>query len=122
MRYNFSSFEKKYPAGKQGYRGASIGKSGIYITKSLCEELDLYDNLECADIQIDKKRNALLIVPVDYSKDAWSVSGEEDVSGLNIGGGISSEAFFKEINMPRGRYEYEGQHDGGYLFVYNQDL
>lgn len=111
MSYNFTKMEKG-SAGKNSYRGASLTKNGIYVSKSLKEEKNL-EQYRTATLHTDVTNNAFML-DFRHDKEGWATSANNS-SGLAINIG-------PEVNLPKGRYELASENGNQFIFKLNPDL
>lgn len=120
MPFNFTEKEKNSVIGKKGYDGASVGQSGIYITKSVVADsgLDAHDN---AKIDVDSPNNAFRLSFEGVDGSDW-VLGKAKTGGVTLGSSSDGNEFYKRLGLPRGRYELIKDTGSEMIFQYNPEL
>lgn len=112
--YNFEEYNRGYG----GYYGASIKKNGIYVSKSLMEDIDLKAG-DRVKIERDSDADVFRLVLAD---NGYSVS-RTDGSGATVGANTLEDAdFFQQIELSFGRYEILEDNGDNWIFKYNPDM
>jgi hypothetical protein len=119
MSFNFQEVEKQKRG--TGYYGASVKSSGVYLTKSLIEDLGI-DDARMVGLRTDPQNNAFQVT-LDVENSGWYLDNSpENESGMNISAANTSQEAYERLNLPHGRYRFEEEGNDTYTFVYDPDL